>query len=285
MGLVALLHVESSRIRDQTQVPCIGRKFLTTGPPGKSSPFLNHHHNHHHNLKGCTRAIRVVQGRSPQVTHFHIICLLEFTCVKCAFSLLLWYCIIAPNSELEYRTQSNSLRHKCGAAKRYVSLPNDAVNINMRAGGGGGGLVAKSCLTLATPRTVACQPPLSMGSSSTGVGCHFLLQGIFQTQESNLGFLHCRWVLYWLSYKGSPHMGAWEQCKCREWICLFLASDSAGVMLPQRSWKRKSKEEAWPWEPDTVLLAPSSPGSSVVTDATLPVSGAGVPFQRTLQLR
>ena len=28
---------------------------------------------------------------------------------------------------------------------------------------GGGGLVAKSCLTLATPWTVACQAPLSMG--------------------------------------------------------------------------------------------------------------------------
>ena len=30
---------------------------------------------------------------------------------------------------------------------------------------GGGGLVTKSCLTLATPRTVACQDPLSMGFS------------------------------------------------------------------------------------------------------------------------
>ena len=30
---------------------------------------------------------------------------------------------------------------------------------------GGGGLVAKSCLTLATPWTVACQAPLSMGFS------------------------------------------------------------------------------------------------------------------------
>ena len=28
---------------------------------------------------------------------------------------------------------------------------------------GGGGLVAKSCPTLATPWTVACQAPLSMG--------------------------------------------------------------------------------------------------------------------------
>ena len=30
---------------------------------------------------------------------------------------------------------------------------------------GGGGLVAKSCPTLATPWTVACQAPLSMGFS------------------------------------------------------------------------------------------------------------------------
>ena len=32
-------------------------------------------------------------------------------------------------------------------------------------GGDGGGLVAKSCLTLVTPWTVACQAPLSMGFS------------------------------------------------------------------------------------------------------------------------
>ena len=32
-------------------------------------------------------------------------------------------------------------------------------------GDGGGGLVAKLCLTLATPWTVACQAPLSMGFS------------------------------------------------------------------------------------------------------------------------
>ena len=30
----------------------------------------------------------------------------------------------------------------------------------------------------------------------TGVGCHFLLQEIFPTQGSNLGLLHCRWILY-----------------------------------------------------------------------------------------
>ena len=31
-----------------------------------------------------------------------------------------------------------------------------------------------------------------------------LLQGIFPTQESNPGVLHCRWVLYQLSYQESP---------------------------------------------------------------------------------
>ena len=39
--------------------------------------------------------------------------------------------------------------------------------------------------TLVTPRTVAFQVPLSLEFSrqETGVGCHFLLQGIFQTKD------------------------------------------------------------------------------------------------------
>ena len=39
---------------------------------------------------------------------------------------------------------------------------------------------------------------------NTGVGSLSLLQVIFPTQESNWGFLHCRWILYQLSYEGSP---------------------------------------------------------------------------------
>ena len=38
------------------------------------------------------------------------------------------------------------------------------------------GLVAKSCLTLATPWTVAFQAPWDSSGKNTGVGCHFLLQ-------------------------------------------------------------------------------------------------------------
>ena len=63
--------------------------------------------------------------------------------------------------------------------------------------GGGGGLVAKSCLTLATPSTEACQAPLSMApGKNTGVDSLSLLQGIFPTQESNPGLPCCRQILY-----------------------------------------------------------------------------------------
>ena len=34
--------------------------------------------------------------------------------------------------------------------------------------------------------------------------CHFLLQGIFPTQELNPGLLHWRQTLYHLSHQGSP---------------------------------------------------------------------------------
>ena len=39
------------------------------------------------------------------------------------------------------------------------------------------------------------------------MGCHALLQGLFLTQGSNLGFLHGRQFLYRLSHQGSPNSG------------------------------------------------------------------------------
>ena len=39
---------------------------------------------------------------------------------------------------------------------------------------------------------------------NTGVGSLSLLQGIFPTQGSNPGLLHCRWILYQLNHKVSP---------------------------------------------------------------------------------
>ena len=67
-------------------------------------------------------------------------------------------------------------------------------------------LVAQSCPTLCDPMDYS-----PSGSSinrilqaNTGVGGHFLLQGIFLTQGWNLGLLHCRQILYCLYHQESP---------------------------------------------------------------------------------
>ena len=39
---------------------------------------------------------------------------------------------------------------------------------------------------------------------NTGMSGLSLLQGIFPTQGSNWGLLHCRWILYQLSYQEGP---------------------------------------------------------------------------------
>ena len=46
--------------------------------------------------------------------------------------------------------------------------------------------------------------PWDFPGKNTGMSCHFLLQGIFPTQGSNLGLPHCRQTLHRLSHQGSP---------------------------------------------------------------------------------
>ena len=48
--------------------------------------------------------------------------------------------------------------------------------------------------------------PWNSPGQKTGVGSHSLLQGIFPTQGSNTGLLHCRQILYQLSQQGSPKL-------------------------------------------------------------------------------
>ena len=63
--------------------------------------------------------------------------------------------------------------------------------------------VAKSCPTLPPhglqPTRLLC--PWNFPGKHTGMGYHFLLQGIFPTQWSNPGLPHCRQTLYRLSQK------------------------------------------------------------------------------------
>ena len=76
-----------------------------------------------------------------------------------------------------------------------------------------------SCIRLLQPHGVGparllC--PWDFPSKNTGVGCHFLLQGIFPIRELNLGLLHRRQILYRLSYEGSPVI---------LYVCVYSASD------------------------------------------------------------
>ena len=69
------------------------------------------------------------------------------------------------------------------------------------------GLVTKLCAVLLLthglePAWLLC--PWDFPGKSIGVGCHFLLQGIFPTHRSNPGLLHYRQTLYHLSHQGSP---------------------------------------------------------------------------------
>ena len=75
-------------------------------------------------------------------------------------------------------------------------------------------LVSQSCLTLCNPMDFS-QPGSSVCgdslSKNTGVGCHALLQGIFPTQGSSPGLLHCRWILDHLSHQNSPNPSLLEK--------------------------------------------------------------------------
>ena len=85
--------------------------------------------------------------------------------------------------------------------------------------------VHAQCLQLfVTPGTVAHQAPLSTGfpGKNTRVDCHFLLQEILPTQQSNLHLLHLlHWQIdYHWGHLGSPReAGLVDDCPLeREFI-------------------------------------------------------------------
>ena len=51
--------------------------------------------------------------------------------------------------------------------------------------------------------------PCNSPGQNTGVGSLSILQGIFPTQGSNSGLLHCRWIFNQLNHKGSPRILEW----------------------------------------------------------------------------
>ena len=75
--------------------------------------------------------------------------------------------------------------------------------------------VTQSCLTLHNPMDCSLRGSSVHGffpGKSTGVGCHFLLLGIFPTQGLKPGLPHCRQTFYRLSHLGSPKRG----------VCIYI---------------------------------------------------------------
>ena len=77
-----------------------------------------------------------------------------------------------------------------------------------------------------TPWTVPARLlyPWDFPGKITGVGCHFLLQGIFPTQGLNLGLLHCRQTLYRLSHKGNMRQLYHHEATLSALVCSLLTS-------------------------------------------------------------
>ena len=78
-------------------------------------------------------------------------------------------------------------------------------------------LVAQSCPILCDP--MDCSPPGSslhgdFPGKNTKVGRLSILQGIFLTQESHQGLLHCRQTLYYLSYQGILYVMKYDYLFC-----------------------------------------------------------------------
>ena len=89
-----------------------------------------------------------------------------------------------------------------GVAKNRARLSDFHFHFQLKSWRGEGlvGPVLEVCLCWADTGHPQGKP------KNTGVGNLLLLQGIFSTKESNWGLLHCRWILYQLSYQGSSFL-------------------------------------------------------------------------------
>ena len=89
------------------------------------------------------------------------------------------------------------------------------------------------------PARLLC--PCNSPGKNTGVGSHFLLQGIFMIQGLNRSLLHSRQSLYHLSHQGSPFSVMLECFSSTSfpnsvssyfiYFCLFIFSLSACISI------------------------------------------------------
>ena len=76
---------------------------------------------------------------------------------------------------------------------------------------------------------------------NTGVGCHFLLQGIFLTQGLNLGLPHQRQMLYHLSHREAQYLYRFINKQNLLAICTIWVNLT--IMLSKITQNRKKEHE------------------------------------------
>ena len=88
---------------------------------------------------------------------------------------------------------------------------------------------------------------------SKGMSSHSLLQGIFQTQGSNSGLLHCRQILHPLSHQGI-YVAAAKPLQLCPTLCDPIGSSPSGSPVPgilqarTLEWVAISFSNAWRWK-------------------------------------
>ena len=97
---------------------------------------------------------------------------------------------------------------------------------------------------------------------NTGVGCNFLLQGIFQTQGSNPDLLHFRQILYGLSHWGRPVAVAQGLNSCGFWALEHRFSSGTRTQLFCSMWDHPGSNLCLlHWQADSLPLRhQGSPG-------------------------
>ena len=91
-----------------------------------------------------------------------------------------------------------------------------------------------------SPVSLLC--PWDFPGNNTGVGYHFLLQGIFPMQGSNMGLLHCGQILYGLSHLYVILIPGCNVCK------LLTAAKSLQSCPTLRPHRRKRTRLPRPWD-------------------------------------
>ena len=88
------------------------------------------------------------------------------------------------------------------------------------------------------------QPGQNTPGQNTGVGSHSLFHGTFPSQGSNPSFLHCRQILYQLSYQQSPLV---------PWPGIEPVHPALGVQSLNHWIARKVPRPSWRQEPGCIL--------------------------------